>query len=117
MESKHYHRYADEELDYIKEHLYDSPAEVAAAIGRSRGTVYQYQRWFQKGRRIHNLRHKFYALYLRETDELVCSGTAAECAKALGIKHHSFYVMAHKALRGKTKKWDIYIEEPEEEHE
>ena len=115
MSRRRYHRYTDEELDYIKAHRYDSPSAVAAKIGSSPGTVECYMRWFRQGRRIHNPKSKFYALYLRKTDELVCSGTARECAEVLGIKPKSFYVMVHKVLHGKTNKWDIYVEEPEED--
>ena len=53
---------------------------------------------------------KYYALYLRKTDELVCSGTAKECAIELKISIPAFYSRVYNSLHQRSDKWDVYIE-------
>lgn len=112
MNAKTYHKYTNEELEYIKEHCRDDITDVATAIGAPRSTVAVYMRRFRNNSFVHRPHpaQKYYALYLRKTDELVCSGTAEECADTLGITTRAFYVMVHKALHNKVKKWDAYVE-------
>ena len=53
----------------------------------------------------------WYSLYLRKTDEMVCSGTAGECAKALGLKSYtSFHSLLNKIRNGINKKYEYYSE-------
>lgn len=108
-----YRKYSAADVQYMRDHIYDGPKEVSKALGASKGTVAEYLRRLQRGtfKTKEYPTRKYYALYLRKTDELVCCGTAQECADALGIQKHSFYVLAHKALHGKVKKWDVYIED------
>ena len=119
MRPTKYRKYSIEDVQYMRDHMYDGPKEVATALGASIGTVAEYLRRLQRGT-FQNKEYpsrKYYALYLRKTDELVCCGTAGECAEALGIQKHSFYVLAHKALHGKVKKWDVYVEDVDSEEE
>lgn len=114
-----YRSYTDDELNYIKEHCNDNFRDVAATINAPPRTVSNYMRRFRRGDTI---RHQYpikyyYALYIRKTDELVCCGTAKECAETLGVSVHTFYGLVHKTLNGIVKKYDVYIEPYEEETE
>lgn len=112
MKPTKYHKYTDADVQYMREHRYDDPQEVAVVLGASMRTVDTYMRKIRKGT-LEQIGHpplKYYALYLRKTDKLVCSGTAKECAEQLGVSMNAFYTMAHKALHGKTKKWEAYVE-------
>lgn len=61
---------------------------------------------------------KYYAVYLRETDELIASGTSAQCQKQMGLASvHSFYSMVSRCKSGKNNKYEIYEEELDEEEE
>lgn len=40
--------YTEEELEYIKCHLYDKPSDIAACLGRNKDTVRKYQYKFRK---------------------------------------------------------------------
>lgn len=117
MRPTSYHTYTREELKYIKEHCYDNPKTVTAAIGGAFSTVDGYMRQFRNGtfNRKENHPRKYYAMYLRKTDELVCSGSAKECAQQLGISCDLFRCRVHKALSGKIKKWDVYVDDYDEE--
>ena len=101
------------DIRYIQEHMNDGSASIAAALNAPQKTIIEYIHRMRRGAlSLEGYRFvKYYALYLRKTDELVCSGTAQECADALGIRKHSFYVLVHKALHGKVKKWDVYVED------
>lgn len=107
-----YHTYTDDDLRYIEEHCNDNPEDVASVIGASKRTIAAYMHQFRNGTFIRKKRlpEKYYALYRRKTDELICCGSAEECAEQLGITKHTFYTRAHKAASGKIKKWDVYIE-------
>ena len=53
----------------------------------------------------------WYSVYLKATDELICSGTSLECAKALGMKSRTdFCILVHKVKKGIIKKYEIYSE-------
>lgn len=112
-------KYTIEDIRYIQEHMDDGSASIAETLNAPQGTIIEYMRRIRRD--AFPLEHyqlsRYYALYLRKTDELVCSGTAWECAEALGIRVKSFYIMVHKALHGKVKKWDVYIEEYNVEEE
>ena len=116
MRPANYRKYSDEDIEYIKAHCNDKPKDVAAVLGAPRGTIRTYMGLARNGEplRHENPPRNYYALYLRKTDELICAGTAKECAAELGIGVRAFYVMAHKALSGKVKKWDVYVEPYEE---
>ena len=112
MRPSTYRTYATEDIQYMRDHRYDNPKQVAEVLGESPRTIDAYMRRIRNGtfctKVYPNL--KYYALYLRKTDELVCCGSAKECANELGIAIHSFYGMVHKILSGKIKKWDVYVE-------
>lgn len=58
---------------------------------------------------------KYYAVYLRETDELLASGTSAEVTKQLKLASvKSFYSMVSRVRSGKNKKYEILIEDWED---
>lgn len=42
----------------------------------------------------------WYTVYLTDTDEIVASGTAQECIKALGMTYHSFYCTVSQSTLG-----------------
>ena len=112
MRPSTYRKYTEADIQYIKDHLYDRPQDVANALKAPYGTVLAYMNQYRDEAGI-SRRHpasNYYALYLRETDELVCSGSSRECASVLGIDHQSFYKMICRIRNGKTKKWDLYIE-------
>ena len=117
MSPRGYHKYSASDLEYIREHCHDDPADVATKLGATYSTVKVYMQQCRRGVFNHKPHpsKNYYALYLRKTDELYCSGSAQECADELGIKLHSFYVLVHKILNEKTKKWDIFIEPYDEE--
>lgn len=50
----------------------------------------------------------YYTVYLKRTDEIVCCGTASECAKAMSKTINGFYSMISKNNRGKHHKYEIY---------
>lgn len=107
-----YRTYSDEDIAYMWEHRNDRPGEVAKVLNAPPHTIGIYLRKMQDGvfTRGSYPPQKYYAVYLKKTDELVCSGTAKECAEALGIGIRAFYVRVCKALTGKTKKWEVYVE-------
>ena len=112
MKPATYRKYSADDIHYIREHQYDNPHEIAAVLGAPWRTVYEYMRRIRN--RTFGVKDDrnvtYYALYLRKTDELVCCGSAKECAAILGIKVNSFYVLVHKILHGTNRKWDVYIE-------
>ena len=112
-------KYTIEDIRYIQAHIDDGSASIAEALNAPQGTIIEYIRRIRRDSfpLEHYQNVRYYALYLRKTDELVCSGSSRECAEALGISVKSFYVMVHKSLHGKVKKWDVYIEEYNVEEE
>jgi hypothetical protein len=119
MRPSTYRKYSAEDIQYIREHLYDDPRQIAKALDAPWRTIGQYLYQIRQGTFSRGSQRKvtYYALYHRKTDELVCSGSAKECAEILGIATNSFYVLVHKILHGKTKKWDIYVENYDSEEE
>lgn len=112
-----YRKYTDREFQYMKEHCHDRPEEVAAILNAPLRTVNEYMRQFRNGKRLERKSctpQRYYALYNHKTDELVCTGTAKECAAALGISRSTFYSMVCKAQKGIVKKWDAYVEDYED---
>lgn len=57
-----------------------------------------------------NRSKKYYAVYRRKTDELICCGSAAECAAAMGRSTDSFYCMVSRVGKGKNRRYEIYKE-------
>lgn len=56
-----------------------------------------------------NYNSLWYSIYLKKTGELLCSGTSAECAKALGITNiQNFYVLTCNVRKGTNKKYEIH---------
>lgn len=47
----------------------------------------------------------YYTIYRKSTDDLVCFGTAEECAEALGVKVNTLY----RYVLG-NKQYDIFVE-------
>lgn len=53
----------------------------------------------------------WYSIYLKKTGELLCSGTSADCAKALGITNiQSFHALTCNVRKGTNKKYEIHSE-------
>jgi hypothetical protein len=113
---KTYHTYTQAELEYIRDHCNDKPSDVHAVIGGRLSTVKSYMASFRNStfRRTRGTPHNYYAIYLRKTDELVCSGTAKECMAQLGITASAFRTLVCRSRSGEIKKWDVYIEPYEE---
>lgn len=57
----------------------------------------------------------WYTVYLTDTDEIVASGTAQECIKALGMTRHSFYSIVSKAALGQRHKYTFFKEDIKKE--
>ena len=58
---------------------------------------------------------KRYTIYNNKTDfPVIVDGTAAECAKAMGIKFKSFHSIATRARKGEIKKWAVLTMDEEE---
>ena len=58
---------------------------------------------------------KKYTVYNNKTDfPVIVDGTAAECAKAMGIKNGSFHSTATRARKGEIKKWTVLTMDEEE---
>ena len=117
MRPASYHTYTQEELDYIRMHCGDNARSVHEVIGGNYFTIREYMRKFRNGtfQRSSGTPQKYYALYLRKTDELVCSGSAKECMAELGISKSAFHTLVCKSRSGKIKKWDVYVEPYNEE--
>ena len=54
---------------------------------------------------------KFYAVYLRETDELLCAGSSAECMSTMGMTYPVFKQTVSKVKAGVNRKYEIYVED------
>lgn len=53
---------------------------------------------------------KFYILYLAENDTIVATGSAAECAKQMGLKDKSnFLSIISKVRKGKIAKYEFIM--------
>ena len=57
----------------------------------------------------------WYTVYLTDTDEIVASGTAQECSKALGMTRPSFYSTVSKAALGQRHKYTFFKEDIKKE--
>ena len=57
----------------------------------------------------------WYTVYLRETEEIIASGTAKQAAAALGVEIGSFYTAVTRSRTRKNYKYDFVIEDVEEE--
>ena len=55
----------------------------------------------------------WYTIWDKKTDEFLCSGTAKECARALGFKTENSFLssIGHFAAKGGSFKYDILREE------
>ena len=52
----------------------------------------------------------YYTVYKRKNDELVASGTAAECAEQMQVSLHTFYSIVTRVKNGTNKKYEIDIQ-------
>lgn len=57
--------------------------------------------------------HKFYIVRLRADDSIVAVGSAAECAKIMGISLESFRCAVTRSRSGENKKYEIDVEQGE----
>lgn len=57
----------------------------------------------------------WYTVYLTDADEVVASGTAQECIKALGMTRRSFYSTVSKAALGQRHKYTFFKEDIKKE--
>lgn len=53
---------------------------------------------------------RYYTVYLRSTDEIVCTGDALECANAMHRSLTGFYTMVSRTKSGKNKRYEVYSE-------
>ena len=61
---------------------------------------------------------KYYAIYKRETDELLASGTAKECQQQMGFKTPQvFYCTVSRVYRGLSNKYEVYVSDDKEDDE
>ena len=54
---------------------------------------------------------KYYTVYLKETDEIVASGNAKNCAKQMGTSLASFQCLVSRVNRGIRQKYEVLIED------
>lgn len=52
----------------------------------------------------------WYTVYLTDTDEIVASGTAQECIKALGMTRNRFYCTVSRSTLGQRTKYTFFKE-------
>lgn len=53
----------------------------------------------------------YYSIYLKATDELICSGTSLECMNTLGLKNlQNFHTFLRRIRNGQSKKYELYSE-------
>lgn len=57
---------------------------------------------------------RWYTAYLRETEEVLASGTATQVAGALGLTMGSFYCAVSRSKSGDNRKYEFEIEDPED---
>lgn len=107
-----YRTYSTADLNYMRLHCHDSPKAVSVILNAPYSTVAEYLRQMRKDKFVRSKYppKKYYAIYLRKTDELVCSGSAEECAKELGVSMKAFYSLVGRATTGRSKKWEVYVE-------
>lgn len=60
---------------------------------------------------------KHYCIHLRNSDEIVAAGNAAECAKVLNMTVKDFLTMVKENLKGKHRKYIINILDFDDEEE
>lgn len=53
---------------------------------------------------------KYYTVYLRDTDDIICTGDALECADAMRRSLTAFYSMVSRTNAGKNGKYEVYSE-------
>lgn len=58
---------------------------------------------------------RWYTVYLRETEEVLASGTATQVAGALGMSMNTFWCTVSRCRSGKNRKYEIEIEDIEKE--
>lgn len=118
MRAASYHTYTQEDLDYMRDHCNEKPRKVYSVVGGTYGTVRNYMSQMRNGtfRRTKGTPHYYYAIYLRKTDELICTGSAKECAEQMGISINAFRTLVCRSRNGEIKKWDVYAEPYKEEN-
>jgi len=57
----------------------------------------------------------FYTVYLNRNSRYITSGTAKQCARALGMTRQSFYNVISRARRGAIEKYCIVARRAEDE--
>ena len=60
---------------------------------------------------------KYYTVYLRRDDSIVCHGTARECAAVMGMKLTTFYPTVYHTLKGKNRKYEIVVDTQSDDEE
>lgn len=89
--------------------------EIAAQLGLCSTTVNRHRRQMGFPKIGRNKKQHMYTVWSAETENLLCYGTAPECAEMLGLSDVSiFYQTISKTKAGKTKKY-IFLVEPYEE--
>lgn len=63
-------------------------------------------------------RYRYYAIYNKETDEILACGSAAECAKGMGWKdYQALYQALSRERRSGDTPYEFYIEDVDDEEE
>ena len=52
----------------------------------------------------------YYTVYREANDTIAAFGTAAECAKTLGMTRNTFYSTVTRCVAGKCKKWAVVVD-------
>lgn len=68
------------------------------------------QKWKKKTGRPLKAYGKFYTIYRKEDDEIVATGTSAECIKQLGCKEATFYSLVSRARHNKGGLYEVFCE-------
>lgn len=109
------------ELPYIQEAFVQAVqsgatiAELQEMFHISQRCVYKYKRALGFGRTHENKKQRYYTVYLRKDDSLIVCGTSADCAKFLGCSKQGFYKMVCNVKKGRNRKYDIMVDDLEED--
>ncbi len=82
--------------------------QLSEKYGICMPTVVRYRKELGISGRVspHGSPFSYYTVYKKDTDELICSGAAVECAKILGLKVNSLY-----GYVSRSSKYDVFVEE------
>lgn len=99
-----------------------SYAKLTEVFGISQSTIPEWKRKLNLPLDL-NVGHRhsrYYTVYRRNDDSIVCHGYVEDCMKALGMTRSNFYSMVSRSLHGRNGKYEVdvaTIHEGEEENE